>query len=605
MRNVRKNFINRALLLAVVFVAVFGTETAYMLVAAAVDVSAVHPVIMAVTDAMFVALISSAIIWHFTIQPLWRAQRTIEKLAIVASNCQHGVVIADAEGRIEWVNESFMRLTGFTSQEVIGAKAGVFLHGPRTDPETCRVIREGLKAREIVCVEIINYTKRGREFWNSLRITPVFNEAGELIQFVGTQTDISERKRAEEQLVQAHREAEHASRAKSDFLATMSHELRTPLNGILGMQELLLMTQLSDRQRQYVEACNSSGKMLVQLINDILDLSKIEAGKLELDLRESDVAAIIYDVVEFLSNAAREKGLALSCQIAPEACVVGLCDDNRLRQTLVNLIGNAIKFTSFGNITVTVDRIAQRDHIARLRFNVSDTGVGIPTDRLDRLFKPFSQVDSSTTRQFGGTGLGLSICKHLVELMGGEIGVHSQVGIGTSFWFEIPIELSETEVKWTRQGQLLGQETADRARVRLFEGHILVAEDNHINQLYIIELLKHFGCTTALVTNGYQALAAVQQQCFDMVLMDCQMPEMDGFTAAREIRRREIAGELSGRMPIIALTANVLKGDRERCLEAGMDEFLAKPLQAAQLKEMLVKFLRPSLELTAAYADRI
>ena len=562
-----------------------------------------------------------------------------------------------------------------------------------------------------------------------------------VVYLVGSGADITAHKQAQEQITFLNQSLEQrvrdrtaelsfansdlakASQTKSEFLATMSHELRTPLNGVLGMNELLLTTELSDRQRQYVEVCNSSGKILVQLINDILDLSKIEAGKLELDPRECDLESLVYDVVGIMSHAVQKKGLALTCQLAPEACVVGLFDDNRLRQVLVNLVGNATKFTSYGGITITVDRVAERDRIACLRFTVTDTGVGIPKERLDRLFKAFSQVDSSTTRRFGGTGLGLSICKQLIALMGGEIGVESQVGIGTMFWFEIEIVTTGDTAAERRRRLLAGTRiiaidgldleqrqlgddlrswdclfqqvaTVEEAlaaaqsaaaegipvRVVLMDcrlatgnkfvqfqklaalpdlhiiglgilpdalsrdhlyglgvkhmlpdpvrpsalfnalvsvlsvtngtasyeedrptllqqpvlklsGHILVAEDNRINQLYIVELLKHFGCTSDVVVNGEEVLAAVQQQRYDLVLMDCQMPEMDGFTATGEIRKREAAGQLPGRLPIIALTANALKGDRERCLDVGMDEYVSKPVEGAQLKAVLENIL--------------
>jgi|GEM_PF-2224219 len=535
--------------------------------------------------------------------------------------------------------------------------------------------------------------------------------------------NITSVKLAQEELREAKERAVLASKSKSDFLATMSHELRTPLNGILGMNELLLTTELSERQRKYVTACSSSGQLLVHLINDILDLSKIEAGKLELAPRECSVEAFAYDVVDMMSHAAQTKQLNLNCRVTPDACVTGLFDDTRLRQVLVNLVSNAIKFTSSGSITVTVDRIGKRDRIARLRFSVSDSGIGIPQERFDRLFKSFSQVDSSTTRQFGGTGLGLSICKQLIDLMGGEIGVESQVGIGTTFWFEIDVVTSDVEYT-TKQGKQLLAETQiiaidglDREHVNVAEclrswgcpfrqvdtigeaitavqngaaaghpirivladcrlasgsrsaqlkqltahadvhviglgappdgvsrshldglgfryllddpirpsvlfnaltevlsarseatsretervvlprdprakvsGHILVAEDNQINQLYIIELLKHFGCTSDLASNGEEALAAVQQQHYDLILMDCQMPEMDGFAAARAIRSKEASGELPHGHIIVALTANALEGDRERCLNAGMDDYLAKPLQPERLHEVLQKY---------------
>ena len=406
-------------------------------------------------------------------------------------------------------------------------------------------------------------------------------------------SELAERvvKRTQE-LTIARDDANLASQAKSDFLSTMSHELRTPLNGVLGMNELLLTTQLDDQQQQYVAASNTSGRVLMELINDILDLSKIEAGKLELDPRECDLQEFIHDVEQVMSHAVAAKGLTLHCRISPEASLVGLCDDNRLRQVLVNLIGNAIKFTSSGSITITLDRVAEGDGTARLRFAISDTGVGIPSERLERLFKAFSQVDSSTTRQYGGTGLGLSISRQLIELMGGEIGVDSQVGVGTTFWFELDLVTSDRPAAVLSalcepESDKEHHVTPARQQKERLTGHILLAEDNRINQLYIVELLKHFGCTSDVVVNGEEALVAVQQHPYDLVLMDCQMPEMDGFTATREIRKREQSGELTDRIPIIALTANALKGDRERCLETGMDDYLTKPMELDTLRDAL------------------
>ncbi|MEX0819678.1 MAG: response regulator [Pirellulaceae bacterium] len=710
--------------LAIIVLTIFGSQLAIMLVLEVIGNPSQYPLFIAAIDAICVALVSAVLIWRLTIQPLWQTHQTFEKLALVASHCQHGVVIADAETRIEWVNEAFEHLTGFTRQEVIGLRAGAFLHGPRTDPETLRLVRQGLQARESIAVEIINYTKNGREFWNLLKISPVHNEAGELIHFVGTQTDISERKLAEELMVRARQAADRANWAKSEFLASMSHELRTPLNGILGMNDLLQHTELTANQSKYVDACATSGKLLLQLINDVLDLSKIEAGKLELNPRECSIEAFTYDVITVFSHAAKQKGLKLLCHLDPQVCVRAHWDDHRLRQILVNLIGNAIKFTSTGSVTLRVQCRPTDDSRTIVRFSVTDTGIGIPQEKCGGLFSPFSQADGFTSRQFGGTGLGLAISKQLVELMGGNIGVESELAAGSTFWFEIPLTFVSGGTEADKPRQLLCgarvlaidgidrdrrqirdclsawgcpvhqvttlreactavehseaagtpfavvfadrrlaegddcqllQELSERPHLAIIglgadeesdaagnlrrlgvlqllsdpvlpsslfdamasalslsvpspteceasvevaneplaplQGHILVAEDNGINRLYIVELLTRFGCTSDLAGNGEEALDAVQRRHYDLVLMDCQMPEMDGFQATREIRKREASGDLSGRISIIALTANALKGDREYCLAAGMDDYVSKPVEPSTMREALARFL--------------
>ncbi|MEJ7592164.1 MAG: ATP-binding protein [Planctomycetaceae bacterium] len=379
-------------------------------------------------------------------------------------------------------------------------------------------------------------------------------------------------------------EAEFANQAKSLFLTTMSHKLRTPLNGILGMNELFLQTKLSEQQARYVDAARTSGRLLLQQINNVLDLSKIEAGKVELDLRECQIEALIFDVTDAMSFGAMQKGLLLRTHVNPSACVTAMCDSHRLRQILVNLIGNAIKFTATGSVTISAECLHRDQFNARIRFCVTDTGIGIPAEKHDCMFRPFTQAESSTTQKFGGTGLGLSISKELVELMRGRIGIDSEIGDGSTFWFEVPVQVNESTAG---NAANVGQAEAQPQ----LNAHVLVAEDNRINQMFVQELLNHFGCTCDLAENGDVAVKAVQSQRYDLVLMDCQMPVLDGFNAAREIRRCEVSVADSRRIPIIALTANAVKGDRERCIEAGMDDYLTKPLNADLLHKTLLQHL--------------
>lgn len=403
-------------------------------------------------------------------------------------------------------------------------------------------------------------------------------------RFVSTSRDITERRKYEAELEQARLAAEQASQAKSQFVANMSHELRTPLNGIIGMTELLAETSPTAQQMQYIDACRTSSESLLQLINQILDFSKIEAGKLELDIHTFNLGQLISDTVDTMRWRATTKGLATPWHIDGLVRHTLRGDSGRLRQVLVNLLGNAIKFTESGSVTLHVRQVDRIRNRITLRFSVSDTGIGIPKRNLGKLFETFSQVDSSTTRKYGGTGLGLSICKSLIELMGGTIGVRSEPGTGSKFWFDLPFEIAS-------QAEEQSVEGAPQSEQR-FNGRVLVVEDNEINQMYIVTLLKKQGCECTTVDNGREAVEVLRKTSFDLVLMDCQMPEMDGFEATRAIREMESAGTDEQRIPIVALTANAIKGDRERCLDAGMDDYLSKPVRIEEVSSVLARYLQ-------------
>ena len=657
--------------------------------------------------------------------------RRAEKLALVASRTDNAVIITDVNGLIEWVNDGFTRISGYAPQEVVGRKPGSFLQGPETDPQTVSFIRERLNRGEGFKTEILNYNKEGRKYWLAIEVQPIFGADGKLRNFMAIESDISERKRVERELQQAKEQAEAASRAKSEFLANMSHEIRTPLNGVTGMTELLLGTELAPHQRRYVQIAKSSADSLLVVINQILDFSKIEAGKLELEILDFDLREVVEEVTEMLACRAASKGLELAYWIEPAVTTTLRGDPVRLRQVLINLVNNAVKFTDNGEVIVRVASESTDSGRTTLRFSVSDTGVGIPPDRSDRLFKPFSQVDASTTRKFGGTGLGLVICKQLTEMMGGQIGVESAPGRGSTFWFTAGFEVRAADRPAIRPQSLAGmrvlaveENTAVRhilrdqlaswglrideasdveAAVRLAraaaEGgrpydmividlaadgsagmtlarqirsdrslsasalilltslespeparevvaggscqlvtkpvrqsqlfdavirsasaaaggyaekpqhpipvsspfaavrpaRILVAEDNEVNQIVAAEILNRAGFRCDIVGDGARAVAAALEQKYDAILMDCQMPDLDGFQATAAIRAAEssdrAAGRPAARMPIIALTANALKGDREQCIAAGMDDYLSKPLDPRQLIETLNRIL--------------
>ena len=670
---------------------------------------------------------------------------SIEELKSILDAAGTMIVATDAEGIIRTFNLAAERLLGWRADEVVGTQTPAIWHVPaeltaraaELSQALRLTIQPGMDCFQASCLkgngppsEWTLVRKDGSTIPSQLTVSAVRDAEGRVTGFVYTAQDVFAHVPSEQEddrfseLNAANQELIQASRFKSEFLATISHELRTPLNGVLGMNDLLLKTPLTDRQREYVEASNTSGHALLSLINDVLDISKIEAGKIELEIRSCDLESLAYDVVTMFSFRAKQTGIALVSQLDPETCVTALCDDTRLRQIMVNLIGNALKFTSKGSVTLESKCVLREDQRIVIRWEVTDTGLGIPEDKVDLLFSPFSQVDRSTSRKFGGTGLGLSITKQLVELMGGTIGITSCLGVGSTFWFEVPFEIVSAEMKTVERRQVLAgtrvfvvngiererrqivdclaawgcpyqyvgtlREAVDivsqaerdgqafatalvdcrlangdefihlqylarrpglaviglgidedyylAAQLRklglqhllrvpihsaalfhalrsglapaplatspaqpvvvvanepatIHSGHILVAEDNRINQMFVSELLKHCGCTCDIANNGDEALIALREGSYDLVLMDCQMPEMDGFTATREIRRREALDGASRQIPIIALTANALKGDRERCLDAGMDDYLTKPLQAARLQAMLGKYL--------------
>ncbi len=444
---------------------------------------------------------------------------------------------------------------------------------------------------EVVESEYRIRTTDGQQKWICDRAFPIRNQSGQVIRLVGIAEEITERKRYEADLIAARESAEAANQAKSRFLANMSHEIRTPMNGVIGMVQLLLETPLTPEQRRYATVAQESGRALITLIDDILDISKIEAGRITLEKVSFDVHDIVEQVVQLSRVQANAKGLRVRSRVSARIPRLLSGDPHRLRQVLTNLLSNATKFTERGEVILEAELANESAGHATIRFSITDTGIGIRSDQIAGLFSPFTQADTSTTRKYGGTGLGLAICKHLVEMMGGTIGVKSQMHQGSTFWFTAVFVLVLPEQHHSTnevEDGLPGLRNGTTFRVQA--GRILVAEDNATNREVILAQLRRLGHKPTAVTNGEEAVAAVAHGRYDLVLMDCEMPVMDGFEATRLIHT-----STGARVPIIAVTANATPADHDRCLREGMDDYITKPTELGRLTELLAKWLSAPL----------
>ncbi|SFK91905.1 PAS domain-containing hybrid sensor histidine kinase/response regulator [Shimia haliotis] len=503
-------------------------------------------------------------------ESLYTKQQESRRLALVVQHASDAVTLVDSGGKIVWVNKAFTTLTGYSFQEVLGKKSSLFFNEPGVVNKASQMIEDALRSGSSGKVTNESVAKDGSKRWLETSFGPVWDDAGQLELLFIIDRDVSDIKSREAELEDARVAAEKGERSQSSFLATMSHEIRTPMNGIIGMTELLSKSDLSDTDRLYVDTIQSSSEALLTIINDILDFSKLNDGHLTIKPTTFALYPSLHEVMNLMRPLARAKGLelVLNCQADLPKTVLG--DGGRLRQVLINVIGNAIKFTDSGSVTLAVSGRQDNGEL-HLNLEVSDTGIGIPEDQLDQVFERFAQADTASTRRFGGTGLGLSISRRLVQLMRGDIQVHSVVERGSCFSISVVLGISKC-LTVTQSGE-------DRAEPDALLGtRVLLAEDNMTNRLVVQKFLQGSGVTLITAENGAEAVDVSRKLTPEVILMDMSMPVMDGLEATRRIRALDIPQPV-----IIALTANAYSSDRETCLDAGMDAFLSKPVRRGQL----------------------
>ncbi|HEX3880693.1 MAG TPA: MHYT domain-containing protein [Bryobacteraceae bacterium] len=520
-----------------------------------------------------------------------------ESLAAAVAQAAEGVVVTDVTGTIEYVNASFSKMTGYTAAEALGHHTRM-LKCPETESsvfgELWSTITQGQTWKGV----LKNQRKDGSAYWEQMTIAPVRDRAGAVTRYIALKQDITERKKYEAELVAAREGADTANRAKSIFLANMSHEIRTPMNGVLGMLQLLGQTKLESQQARYVTLAQSSAQALLNLINDILDLSKIESRKITIEYFDFNLKDIVDEVMQLLLQQASTKGVELGWNLASDVPQLVRGDAYRIRQVLTNLAGNAIKFTERGSVKLKVTLENVTDQQCHAVFTIKDTGIGISPEKLNLLFSPFVQADSSTTRKYGGTGLGLAVCKELVALMGGSVSVESVEGSGSTFSFSVKLEAASVVPAPKIEPVMRAEpESAHATKARNRAVRILVAEDNPTNQEVILGQLELLGYSAIAVVDGQAAIDALRRENFDLVLMDCDMPRMDGLEATRQIRSSDYR-----EIPIVALTASAMAEDRSRCVVAGMSDYMAKPVDLRALRAMLAKWLNGS---TSAVKDQM
>jgi PAS domain S-box-containing protein len=505
--------------------------------------------------------------------------KELERLSLVASQTTNGVIITDKEGYLEWVNAGFTKISGFTLDEVMGKRPGDFLQGPESDPATIEIMRSAIRKHQGFDVEILNYNKRKEPYWIKIICNPMLNARGEIQGFMAIESDITLRKEYEKEILAAKQLAEKAQQAEEAFLANMSHEIRTPLNAVIGMVNLLYDTNLSEEQLDYITTLDHSANFLHGLISNVLDIAKIQSGNIDVVLKEVRLSPLLDNLVTTYHNKVQGKPVSVMIQRDANLPELVVTDPVILQQILNNLLSNAEKFTRRGEFGLSA-RVKQENMTPKLELSVWDTGEGIPPDKLDQIFLKFKQVDAHERANVRGSGLGLAITKELVGLLKGNISVTSSPGQGSKFTVTIPLEVpaeASPAVTPIARPSAIGTQNIQHM-------NILVVEDNKINQKYIIKLLEKLGVHQDLAENGAEALTLAAAKKYDIILMDIQLPDINGYEVTRKIR--------SGQNPnattkIIALTASAMRQDIHKAMEAGMNDFLAKPFKPKELIDRL------------------
>lgn len=524
-----------------------------------------------------------------------RDQREMISLAESAMQRANDVIIiakAAPEMRVVYVNQAFTTLTGYGTAEILG-KTPKILHGPKTDRNAIEQITFSLKNGRAIRKDVLNYRKNGTEFWVELDIAPIRNNENMITHWVSIQREITNRKEYEASLLWGQKQARLALEARSLFIAKMSHEMRTPMTGILGMSTLALQQDDATKTKSYLNAINESSLALMKVLNDILDFSKLESGFMTLEVREFKLSSLVEDINKLFSDVATLKNIQLNCAYIGEQDMVVLGDGFRLIQVISNLVGNAIKFTDKGAVDFSLNLVSQDVNNVRVLCRIQDTGVGIPLHAQQDVMSSFSQADSSLSRRYGGTGLGLTISNELLHQMNSELLFKSVEGVGSEFYFSLDLPLGgnliqEDLISTQAKAIHLDESSAQLSVLDLAGKNILLVEDNQINQIVVTEFLSFAKATVMIANNGLEALALFGENRFDAILMDIQLPELDGYETTRRIR----AIEGGDSMPIIGISAGVSEKEIAKALSSGMNDFLPKPLNPDLMIKALIRHIQ-------------